>query len=171
MVRAVWWGAGWGIVAAVAMALFAMVAGLTYLGNGFFTPLYHIASTVIEPDAMMASMAAAMDGRSFHLALVGMLVHLGVGAAYGVLFALIARVARFRGGATVIFGAIYGVVVMLFSSFVGLPLAAAVFGGGDPIRDMPRMVGWPTFTVEHVLFGAVLGTAWWMTRRRRVRAE
>lgn len=32
-----------------------------------------------------------------------------------------------------------------------------VLGGGDPIRDMPTMVGYPTFIAEHILFGLVIG--------------
>jgi hypothetical protein len=50
------WGAGGGVIASLVMAMFAMIAGATYLNSGFFTPLYHIASTFIAPDAMMQSM-------------------------------------------------------------------------------------------------------------------
>lgn len=49
-------GALWGVVAAAVMAMYAMLAGLTYLNSGFFTPMYHIASTVIAPEPMMTSM-------------------------------------------------------------------------------------------------------------------
>jgi hypothetical protein len=40
---------------------------------------------------------------------------------------------------------------------MGLPLAAALFDGGDPIRDMASIAGYPTFVIEHLLFGATLG--------------
>jgi uncharacterized membrane protein YagU involved in acid resistance len=164
-------GTLWGIIAAAVMAMFAMIAGATYLGSGFFTPLYHIASSVIEPTAMMTSMEKAMAGETnFYFALgpavVGMMVHFMTGAAYGVLFALIARTLRLSGGAAIGAGAAFGVGVLLFSSFVGLPVAAAVFGGGDPIADMPKMVGWTTFTLEHVVYGVVLGAGWLLFTRR-----
>jgi hypothetical protein len=163
-------GALWGIIAAAVMAMYAMVAGLTYLNSGFFTPLYHIASSVIEPTAMMTSMQKAMEGQSnFHFtfgpAAVGMMVHFATGVIYGVVFALLARALRLSGGAAVLAGMVYGAVVLLFSSFVGLPVAAALFDGGDPIADMPRMVGWTTFTIEHVMYGAILGVGWMLASR------
>ncbi|HEX6331886.1 MAG TPA: hypothetical protein VF129_11465 [Actinomycetota bacterium] len=43
-------------------------------------------------------------------------------------------------------------------SWVTLPITAEVVGGGEAVDDMPSMVGWGTFTVEHALFGFVLGT-------------
>ena len=52
-----------GIVAGVAMAMYAMLAAVTYQDSGFFTPLYHIASTFIEPTAMETSMQRAMNRR------------------------------------------------------------------------------------------------------------
>jgi hypothetical protein len=160
----------WGVIAAVVMAMYAMIAGLTYLGTGFFTPLYHIASTAIAPDAMMTSMQQAMEGQSnFHVtfgpAALGMTIHLATGAAYGIVFALLARAARLAGLGAIVVGAAYGVAVLFFSSFVGLPIAAALFGGGDPISDMPQMVGWTTFTIEHVMFGVILGIGWLIAMR------
>ncbi len=164
-------GALWGAIAAAVMAMYAMVAGLTYLGAGFFTPLYHIASSVIAPNAMMTSMQGAMESESsFYFApgpaVVGMMIHLATGIAYGILFALIARTLRLSGAAALGAGILYGAGVLLFSSFVGLPIAAALFGGGDPIANMPQMVGWPTFTIEHLMFGAILGLGWIVARRK-----
>jgi uncharacterized membrane protein YagU involved in acid resistance len=164
-------GALWGVIAAAVMAMYAMIAGATYLGSGFFTPLYHIASSVTEPKAMMTSMQSAMEGQGdFYFtmgpAAVGMLIHLATGAVYGILFALIARALRLSGAVAFGTGMIFGVGVLLFSSFVGLPVAAALFDGGDPIADMPKMVGWTTFTIEHVIFGAVLGLGWVIATRR-----
>ena len=166
-------GALWGVLAAFVMAMYAMIAGLTYLGTGFFTPMYHIASVVLQPDAMMASMQQAMERRSdFHFTLgpaaLGMMIHLATGAAYGIVFALVARASRLFGPGSVVAGAVYGLVVMGFSSYVGLPIAAALFGGGDPIADMPQMVGWTHFTIEHVRFGNILGIGWLAATRRLV---
>lgn len=159
-----------GVVAAIVMAMYAMIAGATYLGSGFFTPLYHIASTFIDPKAMMTSMEKAMSGESsfyfsFGPALVGMMVHLATGAAFGAIFALLARALGLRGGVAAITGAIYGVVVMLFSSYVALPIVASVFGGGDAISGMAQMVGWTTFTIEHLMFGLVVGLGWVLATR------
>lgn len=163
-------GAVWGIIAAAVMAMFAMIASLTYLGTGFFTPLYHIASSVIEPNAMMSSMQGAMEGNSDFVfsmgpAAVGMMIHFATGAMYGIVFALIARSVRLSGAAAIVAGMVFGIGVLLFSSFVGLPAAAALFDGGDPIADMPKMVGWTTFTIEHVMYGAVLGFGWFLAKR------
>jgi uncharacterized membrane protein YagU involved in acid resistance len=164
-------GAVWGIIAAAVMAMYAMVAGATYLNAGFFTPLYHIASSVLPPDTMMTSMQNSIENQDvFHFvlgpAMVGMMIHLTTGAIYGIVFALVARAARLSGAAAVAVGAAFGVAVMLFSSFVGLPAAAALFGGGEPIADMPKVVGWTTFTIEHVMFGMVLGLGWLVAQRR-----
>ncbi len=47
--------------------------------------------------------------------------------------------------------------MFVISSFIGLPLAAAVFGSGDQITHMAKMVGYPTFLAEQVLVGLALG--------------
>ena len=162
-------GALWGLIAAVVMAMYAMVAAATYQGTGFFTPLYHIASTFIDPKPMMASMENAAQDRLFYFqfgpALLGMMVHLIVGAAYGVIFGLLARALRLRGVGAIAGGAVYGILAMAFSSVVGLPIAASLFGGGKPISAMPSMVGWSTFTVEHLIFGAIVGIGYLVATR------
>ncbi|MBB3039530.1 hypothetical protein [Hoyosella altamirensis] len=61
------------------------------------------------------------------------------------------------GVAGAVAGAVYGFLVFVVSSWVLLPLTASILGGGDPIRDMPTMVGYPTFIAEHILFGLVVG--------------
>ncbi|MBN4927651.1 hypothetical protein IEU95_12475 [Hoyosella rhizosphaerae] len=142
------------------MAAFAMIAAATYQGVGFFTPLYHIASSVIDGEAMMQSMEAGMAGDNFVFivgpAIVGALVHMMVGAGYGIVFAVIAKLAQLRGAILVAAGAVYGFLVFVASAWVLLPLTATILGGGDPIRDMATMVGYPTFIAEHILFGVVL---------------
>lgn len=106
-------------------------------------------------------MQAAMAGNSFTFlfgpAMLGAVIHMMVGAAYGAVFAVIARVLRWHGAALVGAAALWGLVVFAISSWIGLPLAASLFGGGDPIRNMASMVGYPTFLAEHLLYGAVLG--------------
>lgn len=154
-------GAVAGILGAVAMAVFAMIASATYHGVGFFTPMYHIASSVIAPDTMMTSADEAMAGNAFYFAagpaLLGFGLHLAVGAVFGTIFAVGVAAFGIRGPALVPVGIVYGGLVLAFMSFIGLPVAASIFGGGDPIRDMPTMAGWWTFTIEHLMFGTVLG--------------
>lgn len=165
-------GARWGAIGAFIMAMYAMVAAATYQGTGFFTPTYHIASVVVDPEPMMKSMQHAMRDQIFFFrsgpAMTGMLIHLAVGVAYGVIFALIAHSLRLRALPAVVAGMAYGVIVMLFSAFVGLPLAASIFGGGDPISTMPTMVGWSTFTIEHLMFGGTLGVGHALVHRQEV---
>ena len=40
---------------------------------------------------------------------------------------------------------------------MGLPIAVKITGSGSTISDMANAVGWVTFAVEHMMFGAVLG--------------
>jgi hypothetical protein len=154
-------GLGAGVLGAAVMAMFAMIASATYHGTGFFTPMYHIAASILSPDTMMASATAAQAGNPFHFiaapALAGILLHLAVGAVFGAIFPLVGQVLRVRRWGWVALGVAYGVAVLLLMSFAGLPIAAALFGVGDPIANMPELAGWWTFGIEHVLFGTVLG--------------
>lgn len=150
-----------GVGASLVMAMYAMIAAWTYQHTGFFTPLYHIAATFAAPDTMMTSMQEAMAGNSFTFvvgpALLGAVIHMMVGAMYGAVFAVIARLLRWHGVALLGAAMVWGLIVFVISSWIGLPVAAALFGGGDPIRDMASMVGYPTFIIEHLMFGAALG--------------
>jgi len=159
LTRTVVRGAFGGVVAAAVMAMFAMLASVTYQHHGFFTPLFHISALTGSPKAMMTSVHQAMAGHRFWFtpgaALVGAAIHMMTGAAYGVAFALIASVVPRR--LIVPTGALYGSGVFVLSSFAALPAAAALTGTGSVISDMARMVGWATFAGEHLLFGLALG--------------
>lgn len=154
-----------GMIAAMGMAMYAMIASITYHHVGFFTPLYHIASTFISPAAFMTSMQQAMVGHNFTFiagpALVGMIVHLAVGAGAGAVFAVIVGLLRqcVAGVALMVASMAYGLIVLGVNAVVGLPVAASVFDGGTRISTMPNMVGWWTFAVEHLIFGMVLAAA------------
>ncbi|HEY3214044.1 MAG TPA: hypothetical protein VGL16_12660 [Actinomycetota bacterium] len=154
-------GALIGAGAAIVMAMFAMIAAATYQGTGFFTPLYHIASSVLDPSAMMRSMQAAGSGDTFTFsagpAVVGFALHMLTGAFWGAIFGLIVATGRLRGFVGLLAGIVYGLLVMVVMALIGLPIVAAIFGGGDPISDMPKLAGWGTFTIEHAIYGAVLG--------------
>lgn len=152
-------GAVWGVVAAMAMAMFAMITSVSYQHHGFFTPLFHISALVGSPKSMMTSVAEAMAGNRFWFAagpaVVGLMIHMITGAAYGMGFDLLAR--RIPRTSLLPVGVAYGVGVFVVSSFIALPLAAAVTGSGVTISDMASMVGWATFAIEHMMFGVVLG--------------
>jgi len=156
-------GAVAGVIGSLVMAMFAMIAAATYQHTGFFTPLYHIGSLLLDPSTMMASMEQGMAGSNFYFvfgpAMVGALIHMMVGAMYGVLFAVIVRMAKLRGMTLLLAGMIYGAVVFAVSAWVGLPLAATIFSAGDPITNMAAMVGYPTFLVEHIMFGVATAFA------------
>ncbi len=152
-------GAVSGMIAGAVMAMFAMVASVTYQHHGFFTPLFHISALFGSPDAMMRSVAEAMAGNRFWFttgpAALGLVIHMMTGAMFGIGFAFLAR--RLPRAALVPAGALYGLAVFVVSAFVGLPLAAKVTGSGTTISDMASMVGWVTFAAEHVMFGLALG--------------
>jgi hypothetical protein len=155
-------GAGFGVIASLVMALYAMMASLTYQGTGFFTPLYHIASLILSPQTLQTSMQqATMGGSSFYFslapALLGAAIHMMIGAMYGVMFGLVVGKLRWRGATVVVAGAIYGVMAFALSSWIALPIASSIFGSGDQIKNMAHIVGYGTFLVEHVLFGLSLG--------------
>jgi hypothetical protein len=137
-----------GLIAGVMMAMYAMLASATFLGQGFFTPLYGIASPLVGQNAMMTSMKAGLYWTTGP-ALLGLMVHMLWAALYGVLFGLLVRAAHLTGVLGLLAGMVYGVLVMLLMSFVVLP----VVGAGS----MPQMIGWPSFTIEHLIFGMVLG--------------
>lgn len=171
LVRAASRGAIAGVIASLMMAAYAMIAAATYQGSGFFTPMYHIASVFISPDDMMSSMkSATMGGSNFEFfaggALLGVLIHMMIGAMYGAIFGVLASLTRIRGMALVAAAIAWGGLVFVISSFVGLPLAAAIFGSGDQITNMAELVGYGTFLVEHLIFGLVLGLILFMGAKR-----
>ncbi|MEO6142937.1 MAG: hypothetical protein ABIP19_03080 [Dermatophilaceae bacterium] len=50
----------------------------------------------------------------------------------------------------------WGAIVFVVSSFIALPVAAALFSSGDQISQMASKVGYGTFLTEHVLLGLAL---------------
>ena len=167
--QAIGYGAGAGVIASLAMAMYAMFAAWEK-GTGFFTPLYHIASLLAPGDSMMASMKAAMAGSDFHFvfgtAILGAIIHMMTGAMYGAAFGLIVARLNLKLGVLAGIGLVYGAIVFAASTYIGLPLAAAIFNSGDPIKNMAEMAGWGTFIIEHLLFGLALGLLLGLNRVR-----
>ena len=145
-----------GIIAGMVMAMYAMVASATFLGQGLFSPLYGIASPLVGQQALMTSMH---QGVYFTLgpAIVGLIIHMMWSAVYGVVFGLIVRALHIQGAMAVGAGMLYGIVILLVMSFIVLPIVGA--------GSMPAMVGWPSFTIEHLMFGVALGL-WPIVRPR-----
>ncbi len=172
--RTIAFGAGAGVVASLVMAMFAMIAAWAK-GTGFFTPLYHIASIAGSGDAMMTSMQAATTGSNFRFvlgtAVLGALIHMMTGAMYGALFGLIVSRLNVSFPVLAVAGIAYGALVFALSAFLALPLAAAIFGAGDPIKNMAAMAGWGTFLVEHLLYGLTLGVLLGFLGRTRAPVE
>ena len=159
--RAIFVGAAGGVIGSLAMAMYAMIISNSVKHTGFFTPLYHIASSFISGKAMMTSMTNGMHGSSYYFefgpAVVGAVVHMMTGAIFGAIFGVIISKTHATRAITVVAGTMFGLVVLVVNGVVGLPIAARLFGGGKPISDMAKIVGWGHFTVEHVIFGMMLG--------------
>ena len=91
-------------------------------------------------------------------AILGALIHMMVGARYGVAFALVVRAAWLSGLMTLaVAGTARGAVVFVVSSFVGLPIAAVVLNSDDQIADMASLVVYGTFLTEHLMSGLAVG--------------
>jgi hypothetical protein len=154
-----------GVAAAAAMALVTMVAAATVLDLGLYTPLYQV-TAIVEPGPLLASIQEADAGFRFYLelgaAVAGGAVHLGIGAGFGALFALLARALRLRGLVALAVGAGYGLAVMALMGLVLLPSGAGQTAGGELVADAPRLFGWPVAIVAHLVYGLVLGL--WASR-------
>lgn len=160
-----------GVAAAAAMALVTMVAAATVLDLGFYTPIY-LVTAIVEPGPLVESIAEAEAGFRFYLevggAAAGFAVHLGIGAGFGALFALLARALRLRGVVAVLAGVVYGLAVMALMGLVLIPSLAGETAGDQLIADAPALIGWPVATVAHLVFGLVLGV--WTAVAARDRA-
>lgn len=159
--RAVTTGIIAGIIAGLVMMMYAMFYSLVQ-NTGFFTPGYHIASFLVGSD----DMRAAVD-QPWHFAagpfLLGAMIHMMTATGWGILFALIVSNLRVGAVSTVVLGLLYGMAVLLFMSFVVLQVFPQ-----EEMRQLPQMVGWPSWIVEHGMYGLVLGawTAWTAWRAR-----
>jgi len=142
-------GAIAGMIGGAMMAMFTMIATVTYLGVGFFTPLYVIASPLAGRQVMMTAMHGGAFYFTFGPAVLGLVVHMMWSALLGFIFGLIASGLHLQGAIAVIGGMVYGVLVMLVMSFVVAPIVGA--------PNFFQLLGWPTWTTGHLLFGMVVG--------------
>ncbi len=142
-------GAIAGMIGGAVMAMYTMIATATYLHMGFFTPMYVIASPLIGRQVLMTSLHQGLFYFALGPALLGLVVHMMWAALYGMIFGLIAYGTHLKGAVAVISGLIYGVLVMLFMSFIMVPIVGA--------PNILNLLGWSTWTIGHLLFGLVLG--------------
>lgn len=158
-----------GMVAGVPMGIFSMIAAATYQQRGFFTPMYHITS-LLGDDTAARSLQKAASGDVFFFVpeptIFGVAMHLVVGGFFGAIFSVVARavVARVLPSRTVPFrpsiiavGVAYALLVMLLMSLVLVPAADAVLSGEERVSSFASVAGWGTFTIQHVIYGLVLG--------------
>lgn len=143
-------GALVGMLGGILMVLFTMIAAVTYLQMGFFTPLYAISAPLIGRQALDASITNGGLYFAAGPALLGLLIHLLWAAFWGMIFGLLVRVLHLTDGVAIISGVIYGFLIMLVMLFVVVPIVGA--------PDLPRLAGSLSFITAHALFyGIPLG--------------
>jgi hypothetical protein len=132
-----------GIVAGAVMAVWAMVVAGVF-GLGFWAPVRAIAAVFLGADHVGAAFAAGP-------VLVGSAIHMGLSAAFGFGYALVAGllVRALAVGTQVVLGVAWGAVLWFVNTFaLGPLLQAGAVSEANP--------AWSWF-VAHLLYGAVLG--------------
>src|SRR6266568_2487883 len=87
------------LIAGAMVAMFTMLATVTYLHMGFFTPLYVIASPLTGRQVMMTAMHAGAFAFALGPTVLGLVVHMMWSALWGVIFGLVASGLHLRGAA------------------------------------------------------------------------
>lgn len=141
-------GAAVGAVSALIMGLVWMIISAA-TGQGFFTPVMLIGATYF---------GVGFGGLPVWATLLGLLTHLVVGAAFGILFVAVARNIT-SPGIKLAAGLAYGAAVYLFMTFLVLPWA-------NPIMYDAADKG--LFFLLHLLYGAGLPLALPHTAREQV---
>jgi hypothetical protein len=130
-------GARAGALGAVAMGLFMMLVTASRAG-GFWTTLQLIGASVLGD-----------EHRSAGAAVLGLFIHLAVGATLGAIYALLAR--RQKGKIfNVMLALVFGVAVFAPMTYLLLPIV-------DPI--MYRTIHLGVLFMGHVVYGLVTGLA------------
>lgn len=123
-----------GMIAGIAMAVYLLLAGLTF-GEGPLAMLSHF------------------GGSEGSTPLVGLLLHLGVSGVYGIVFALICQLTARRRGFNPalwlvgVLGGAYGLALWFLGQFILLPATSS------PMVAIPR----GHFLLAHLIFGIFLG--------------
>lgn len=130
-------GAAAGMIAGAAMAMVAMIRAAA-VGLGFWLPPKQIAGVIYGVDALIGGGSAVA---------LGLLIHMVMSAAAGILFALVAY--RLSTMTSLLVGMVYGVLVWAVMTWLALPLVNQVML--DRVMVMPN---W--WFVYHLIFGGML---------------
>ncbi len=144
-----WWvkqGAIGGLIAGIVFAMFEMLMA-ALLQEAFFGPLRMIGATVLGRDALQPGYPLATA------AVVGMLVHMILSVAYGIVFALVVSYAPTLARTALLLvtaAGLYGLLLWLLNFYAVAPLAGWSW---FPNRTNPLV----QFVAHTFMFGAVLG--------------
>jgi hypothetical protein len=133
-------------IAAVIMAVVMMLVFALFLGKSPLYPVQVIGSTVYgEP---------ALSGLNLKAVIAGLVLHLLVAAAWGIVFCIVASALDIR---TALMAAIVGIIVAVVSmvdSYVFVPrVMYALYGTDIWNREVPMFWNW----AAHIVFGASFG--------------
>lgn len=129
-------GAASGVVGAVAMGLIWMIVSAAR-GLGFWMPMKLISATFVGADAILGGAGSIV---------LGVVVHLIVGASFGIIFAALLR----RGvtpAAELLLALLYSTVVFFVMTYLVLPWA-------NEVMYLAVNKGW--FFLYHLVYGAGL---------------
>lgn len=129
-----------GIVAGVVMAMVAMV-WMALVGEGFWKPLSVIASIFMGKSAISGSFELIPD-------LVGMMLHLGLSAIFGLAFAFFVRNIPWPSVAVIGVAIAYGLLLWIVNVRI---IDANLIPAGLSLAPTPLLV------VVHLVYGLVLG--------------
>lgn len=128
-----------GLVAVIAMSIWFM-GHAAVNGMGIWTPLKLIAATFVGIESLVGGPGVL---------LVGGLIHMVTGMAYGVIFAFLLP-SRAGAGAGLLAGLVYGGLILLLMTFAVLPAV------NDIMRERVDLIP-VAWTVGHLIYGATLG--------------
>ena len=159
-----------GVAGAVPMGLFAMVASVSWLGDGLYTPAYRVAF-MVDTSAVDEAVRRAAAGEATYLSreafAFGVALHCFTAGVLGAVFALAARALRPRRALALAgYGALYGLAVLGVMTLAVLPALARSMAPGAALGALATEVGLPALVVAHLLFGA--GMAAWPPLRAAV---
>lgn len=140
-----------GIVAGVIFAMFEMIVA-EMQGDGFWMPLRMIGAIVLGEDALESTYSLT------EAAIAGLLVHMVLSAAFGLIFGVVAAsVASLRESrvALVVAASIFGLALWLVNFYLIAPVAFEWFETTDPLVQ---------FVAHTFFFGSVLGALLAMRR-------
>lgn len=148
-----------GLIAGIAMAMFAMiVAGIA--GDGFWAPPRAITANIFGTERAGSDFA-------FGPVVVGMMLHMMLSAAFGLGYALLigAATKRLALGTQFVAGMAWGIVLWAGNTYV----IAELLNGRDLFTDATPAWAW---FVGHLMFGALLAVIYdrWRRDRTELRA-